>query len=156
MAIEICTTCAPILQRRAIQYFSDILLSVSNASGTEELEELKKAHELIIKVNAVVPDLLLNVLPLVQEEMKLDQANVRQMATETMGKLFAHPDTNVSEKYPSIWKTWLGRRDDKLAQLRVKWLEMCVDVYKNHVDLATDIIGKLRYFENDKYFNFLY
>ncbi|KAG1562450.1 hypothetical protein G6F49_000907 [Rhizopus delemar] len=144
MAIEICTTCAPILQRRAIQYFSDILLSVSNANGTEELEELKKAHELIIKVNAVVPDLLLNVLPLVQEEMKLDQANVRQMATETMGKLFAHPDTNVSEKYPSIWKTWLGRRDDKLAQLRIKWLEMCVDVYKNHVDLATDIIDCIK------------
>ncbi|CEG69090.1 hypothetical protein RMATCC62417_05229 [Rhizopus microsporus] len=139
MAAEVCSICAPILQRRVCQYFSDILLSVSNAEGTEELEELRKAHDLIIKVNAVVPDLLLNVLPLVQEEMKLDQANVRQIATETMGKLFMHPESNISEKYPTIWKTWLGRKDDKLVQLRVKWLEMCVDIYKNHTESMSEI-----------------
>ncbi|KAG1456183.1 hypothetical protein G6F55_006644 [Rhizopus delemar] len=139
MAAEICSVCAPILQRKTVQYFSGALLSASNANGTEELEELRKAHYLIIKVNDVVPELLQTVFPLIQEEMKLDQPNVRQLATETMGKLFAHPDANLTEKYPAIWKTWLGRRNDRVTQLRAKWLEMSVGIYKNHPELANDL-----------------
>lgn len=64
---------------------------------------------MIRKINASTPDLLLNVLPLLQEEMKLDNLNIRQFATETMGKMFADQYSNVAEKYPAIWKTWLGR-----------------------------------------------
>ncbi|KAI9267841.1 armadillo-type protein [Sporodiniella umbellata] len=139
MANEVCTNCSHILQRRAVQYFSDILLSVSTADVGEELDDLKRAHELIVKLNMVVPDLLMNVLPLVEEEMKFDQLNVRQIATETMAKLFAYPDTNIAEKYLSIWKTWVGRRNDKNVQLRTKWLEMCVEIYKNHPELANEI-----------------
>lgn len=146
MAAEICSVCAPILQRKTVQYFSGALLSASNANGTEELEELRKAHYLIIKVNDVVPELLQTVFPLIQEEMKLDQPNVRQLATETMGKLFAHPDANLTEKYPAIWKTWLGRRNDRVTQLRAKWLEMSVGIYKNHPELANDLAGKYRVF----------
>jgi sister-chromatid-cohesion protein PDS5 len=56
-----------------------------------------------------MPDLLLNVLPLLQEEMELENCHIRQFAIETMGKMFADPSSNVAEKYPAIWKTWLGR-----------------------------------------------
>lgn len=85
------------------------MLSVSDSGSSEDIEEVKKMHNLIRKINATVPELLLNVLPLLQEEMKLDNLNIRQFATETMGKMFADPSSNVAEKYPAIWKTWLGR-----------------------------------------------
>ncbi|KAI8080901.1 armadillo-type protein [Thamnidium elegans] len=140
MALDICFACPNILQRRVCQYFSDALISVSGESSSDEFEEVKKTHNLILKINAAAPDLLLNVLPLLQEEMKVDQLNIRQLATETMGQMFADPASAVAEKYPLIWKTWLGRRDDKAIAVRVKWLEMCVDIYKNHRESVPELI----------------
>lgn len=145
MAIDICFACPSILQRKVCQYFSEVLLTVGGNidSESDEFKDVEKAHHLILKINAVAPDLLLNVLPLLQEEMKLDQLNVRQLATETMGKMFAEPSSTVAEKYQSIWKTWLGRRDDKVLQLRIKWLEMCVDICKNHHERVPELIRKV-------------
>ncbi|KAI9485716.1 MAG: armadillo-type protein [Benjaminiella poitrasii] len=141
MALDICYACPNALQRRVCQYFSDILLSVSNTSedSTEGFEDVKKAHNLIRKINAASPDLLLNVLPLLQEEMKFDHLSIRQLATETMGEMFADQASNVADKYPAIWKTWLGRRNDKSSALRVRWLEMCVDIYKTHPESIAEL-----------------
>lgn len=153
MALDICYACPNILQRRVCQYFSDALITVSSSeSSLEEFEDLKKAHQLILKINATTPDLLLNVLPLLQEEMKVDQLNVRQLATEMMGQLFADPTSTVAEKYPIIWKTWLGRRDDKSISLRIKWLEMCVDIYKNHRESVPEFIGNYNIYKSEKIF----
>lgn len=144
MALDICYACPNTLQRRVCQYFSDALITVSgnNENSTDEFEDLKKAHSLILKMNATVPDLLLNVLPLLQEEMKVDQLNVRQLATEIMGQMFADPTSTVAKKNPIIWKTWLGRRDDKSIILRMKWLDMCGDIYKNCRESVPELIGK--------------
>ncbi|KAI8087857.1 armadillo-type protein [Gilbertella persicaria] len=140
MTLDICYACPNALQRRIFQYFSDTLISVSNTDETEEdLEEIKRAHHLIRKMNAVTPDLLLNVLPLLQEEMRVDHIHVRQLATETLGHMFAESSLNVAAKYPAIWKTWLGRRHDKSIQLRVKWLEMSVDIFKHHPESMSEL-----------------
>ncbi|EPB84270.1 hypothetical protein HMPREF1544_08990 [Mucor circinelloides 1006PhL] len=142
MTLDICYACTGSLQRRICQYFSDILLSVSNSSSdqNEDLEEVRKAHHLMRKINSATPDLLLNAMPLLQEEMKVDHMNIRQLATETLGEMFAEESSNVAEKYPNIWKTWLGRRNDKAQSLRVKWLEACVDIYKHHPESVPELI----------------
>ncbi|KAI8992505.1 armadillo-type protein [Pilobolus umbonatus] len=141
MASDICNSCTNILQRRVCQYFSDVLLSVSGSETSDEnLEELRKVHHLIQKINDAVPDLLLNVLPLLQEEMVLDEINVRQIATEVVGQMFIEPNSTLSEKYPTIWKAWLGRRNDKSIPLRVKWLDMSIDIIKNHPQLEPEFI----------------
>lgn len=144
MALDICYTCPNILQRKVCQHFSEILLSVSNSTSEtiehQEFEDVKKCHNLIRKVHAVTPELLLNVLPLLQEEMKFDILQVRHLAVETMGEMFAEPSSTVATSYPLIWKTWIGRRDDKAIQIRVKWLEMCVDIYKNHPTSVPELI----------------
>lgn len=83
-------------------------MSHSNGSEEEE-EELKKAHNVIQRVHAVVPNLLLNVLPQLEEEMKVDDYKVRCMATETIGNMFAEANSTMFQRYPNIWKTWVGR-----------------------------------------------
>lgn len=80
-----------------------------STSENEDLEEAKKAHLLMRKINSVTPELLLNAMPLLQEEMKVDHLGIRQLATETLGEMFAEETSNVAEKYPNIWKTWLTR-----------------------------------------------
>ncbi|CEP19463.1 hypothetical protein [Parasitella parasitica] len=123
------------------KYFSDILLSMSNSTDqNEDLEEIRKAHQLMRKVNSINPDLLLNAMPLLQEEMKVDHLGIRQLATETLGEMFAEESSNVAEKYPIIWKTWLGRRNDKSQSLRAKWLDLCVDICKNHPESVPELI----------------
>ncbi|KAI8348451.1 armadillo-type protein [Choanephora cucurbitarum] len=153
MALDICYTCPGALQRRVFQYFSDVLISVSTAEESEDdYAEVKKAHNLICKINAVVPELLMNVLPLLQEEMKVDHINIRQLSTETLGRMFAEPSSSVATQYPAIWKTWLGRRHDKSIQLRVKWLEMSVDIFKHHASAVSELIEcyKDRLFDPDE------
>ncbi|KAL9541955.1 hypothetical protein MBANPS3_008853 [Mucor bainieri] len=142
MTLDICYACTSSLQRRICQYFSDILLSMSTTSSdqSDDLDEVKKAHHLMRKINSATPDLLLNAMPLLQEEMKVDHLNIRQLATETLGEMFAEESSNVAEKYPNIWKTWLGRRNDKAPALRVKWVEACVDIYKHHPESVPELI----------------
>ncbi|CAO3633172.1 unnamed protein product [Mucor fragilis] len=142
MTLDICYACTGSLQRRVCQYFSDILLSISNTTSdqSDDLDEVKKAHHLMRKINSATPDLLLNAMPLLQEEMKVDHMSIRQLATETLGEMFAEESSNVAEKYPNIWKTWLGRRNDKAQSLRVKWLEACVDIYKHHPESVPELI----------------
>ncbi|KAI8352060.1 hypothetical protein BD560DRAFT_477874 [Blakeslea trispora] len=154
MALDICYTCPGALQRRVFQYFSDVLISVSTTDETEEEDyaEVKKAHGLICKMNAVVPELLMNVLPLLQEEMKVDNIHIRQLSTETLGHMFAEPSSQVATQYPAIWKTWLGRRHDKSIQLRVKWLEISADIFKHHSNAVAELIEcyKDRLFDPDE------
>ena len=82
----------------------------SNGSQ-QEAEELQKAHEIIQRIDSVVPNLLINVLPQLEEEMKVDDLKVRYMATETVGNMFAEKNTTLFERYPGVWKTWIGRLD---------------------------------------------
>lgn len=140
MTLDICYACTSSLQRRVCQYFSDILLSMSGStSENEDLEEVKKAHILMRKINSAAPELLLNAMPLLQEEMNVDHLGIRQLATETLGEMFAEESSNVAEKYSNIWKTWLTRRNDKALSLRVRWLEMCVGIYKNHSESVPEL-----------------
>ncbi|KAI9265204.1 armadillo-type protein [Phascolomyces articulosus] len=140
MSLEVCNSCFDTLQRRVCQYFSDALIAVSHSNGSEEeTEELQKAHEIIHRVQSVVPNLLLNVLPQLEEEMKVDDYKVRCMATETVGDMFAEKNTTMFQRYPGVWKTWVGRHNDKSVQLRIKWLEKSKFVYINHSHVVPEL-----------------
>ncbi|OAD78951.1 hypothetical protein PHYBLDRAFT_76970 [Phycomyces blakesleeanus NRRL 1555(-)] len=140
MALDICFACTDVLQRRVCQHFTDTLMAFSRSDGSdEELEDLKMVHSLIRHVHSVVPNLLLNVVPQLDEEMKVDDDHVRQIATQTLGEMFAEKTSELYQQYPIIWKTWLGRRNDKVVQLRVRWVEMCGPILKNHKQLVPEI-----------------
>jgi hypothetical protein len=36
----------------------------------------------------------------------------------------------------------VDRRNDKIVQIRIAWLEMCIDIYKNYPALVPQLIGK--------------
>lgn len=85
-------------------------MAVSQSEGSEnDIEDLRKVHRLITRVHSVVPDLLLNVVPQLEEELRVDNYGVRLLATETIGGMFAERNSTLFNQYPAIWKTWLGR-----------------------------------------------
>lgn len=112
-------------------------------SGEDGMEGLERVHSWIQKIYFVIPSLLLNVIPQLQEELTLDELDVRQLAMETTGNMFVNKSSALFHQYPGIWKAWLDRRRDKSVSIRVRWAELGCLIYQNHPDLiAKDMNGK--------------
>lgn len=83
--------------------------------------------------------MLLNVIPQLEEELKLDDLNIRMLATNVLGEMFADKASILAKAYPSVWQTWLERRHDKHVAVRLTWIEYCVAIYKTHPELSQDL-----------------
>jgi len=123
LATQVCNASSAKLQRYVCQYFTDIILQHSDE---EDFEEIQKAHDLITRLNRFCPSLLHNVVPQLEEELRVDEVSIRVMATQTLGEMFADSGgTDFMKKYPSTWNLWLTRRNDKAAAVRLAFVEAC-------------------------------
>ncbi|GJJ73906.1 sister chromatid cohesion protein PDS5 [Entomortierella parvispora] len=140
LACDLGTQCTEKLQRYVCQYFSDIL---STADGREfkrkELEDFRTVHKLVVEINSASPALLLNVIPQLEEELKLADVTIRSLATQSLGIMFAEKSSQLPTQYESTWKAWLQRRNDKVPQVRLIWVESLVDLIKTHGTLAKEL-----------------
>jgi sister chromatid cohesion protein PDS5 len=146
MAKGICQDCADHLSRDICNYFSDVLLP---ESSTEDLdfEDLEKAHHLINELYHASPHILSNTIPLLEAELMTNNPDVRTMAVECVGKMAGArvSSANFTMLYTPCWNAWLGRRNDKIPSVRVKWLEAVSDILTNNIDVAGDIAGITSY-----------
>ncbi len=132
LAVEVCNATADKLQRHVCQYFTDIIVSHSEA---EDFDEVEKAHELIKRLNHSCPSLLHNVVPQLDEEMKVEDVRLRQMATQVLGEMFAdNAGGKLDKKYPNTWGLWLARQKDKSPAVRVSFVEGCKGLLLNERD----------------------
>ncbi|KAF9652585.1 ARM repeat-containing protein [Thelephora ganbajun] len=123
LATQVCNGSSTKLQRYVCQYFTDIILQHSDE---EEFEEIQKAHDLVKRLNRFCPSLLHNVVPQLEEELRVDEVSIRIMATQALGEMFADSGgTDFMRKYPSTWNLWLTRRNDKAAAVRLAFVEAC-------------------------------
>ncbi|ORX94611.1 ARM repeat-containing protein [Basidiobolus meristosporus CBS 931.73] len=141
MATDLCNGTADRLQRYVCQYFADVILAAGKEGTTQEdMEDYRTAHQLIKELNRVTPGLLLNVIPQLEEELTLDDLNLRTLATTILGEMFAETGTSLAKSYPTVWKSWLQRRNDKVTALRCAWVDFSVDLLTNHPELGKDVI----------------
>lgn len=101
-----------------------------------DFEEFVKTHDLIMELFEHVPSLLLNVVPQLEEELKVENSTIRQIASNTLGTMFSKRGSKWVDSYPHIFKTWCDRRNDKNALIRMDWAEMAGSIVKNHPDLT--------------------
>ncbi|CAG8513577.1 2415_t:CDS:10 [Paraglomus occultum] len=146
LAYDLCNSAIDKLQRCVSQYFTHVIVSASEKSGAsqEDLNSFKSAHDLIKGLNRSVPKLLLNVVPQLEEELKLDDLNLRLVATQVLGEMFAEKGSTLATDYDNLWKTWLSRRNDKVAVVRIAWADHCLALYQNHPELAKQINDAIR------------
>ncbi|KAI9596122.1 armadillo-type protein [Syncephalis fuscata] len=128
MASELCNNNVDRLQRYACQYFTDVLLASNKTDTLTETtkKEIKSAHQLIVELHRVAPGLLLNVIPQLEEELSLSNTYLRRQSS-------------LVEAYPSTWKAWLSRKNDKSTMVRTAWTEYLTRLYTNHPELAIDL-----------------
>ncbi|KZT28070.1 hypothetical protein NEOLEDRAFT_1130032 [Neolentinus lepideus HHB14362 ss-1] len=122
LAVDVCNKTAGRLQRHICQYFSDIIISNSEQ---EELQEVRSAHDLIKKLNHSCPTVLHNVIPQLEEELKVELVPLRVMATQVLGEMFADVNgVDLVKKYPSTWQIWLSRKNDRTPAVRLALVEV--------------------------------
>ncbi|EJD05552.1 uncharacterized protein FOMMEDRAFT_132048 [Fomitiporia mediterranea MF3/22] len=130
LAVEVCNATSDKLHRNVSHYFADFIHS---HAGDEEYDEISRCHELIKRLNAACPALLHNVVPQLEEEMRAEQVQIRILATQVLGEMFADKaDGDLEKKYPSTWSSWLMRRGDKSPQVRLAFVEGCKGLLLHH------------------------
>lgn len=129
LAVQVCNATADKLQRHVCQYFTDVIV---DRAREEEYDEVKTAHDLIQQLNRACPSLLHNVVPQLEEELRVEQVQLRIMATQTLGEMFADKHgMDLVQKYPTTWNHWLGRKNDKIVTVRQTWVETMKGVVTN-------------------------
>ncbi|CAE6457598.1 unnamed protein product [Rhizoctonia solani] len=149
LSIGVCTRTADKLQRHVAQYFGDLLLQHTPDDQTsmpaEDVEELRTAHELVQRLAQAVAPLLLNVVPQLEEELRVTDQTIRSIATQTLGAIFGDSNgAKLARTYPSTWTQWLLRRNDRVAAVRVIFVECAKDIVSHHAELKGDMEEALK------------
>ncbi|CAE6505628.1 unnamed protein product [Rhizoctonia solani] len=149
LSIGVCTRTADKLQRHVAQYFGDLLLQHTPDDQTsmpaEDVEELRTAHELVQRLAQAVAPLLLNVVPQLEEELRVTDQTIRSIATQTLGAIFGDSNgAKLARTYPSTWTQWLLRRNDRVAAVRVMFVECSKDILLHHAELKGDMEEALK------------
>ena len=147
IVVEVCSNTKDRLQKNVAQYFNEVILSATQEEDqNERLEILHNAHSLIVSINRVVPSLLLNVIPQLEEELRAEDVQLRVLATKVLGQMFAEkPSSTAAEssdlarRYVGTWRAWLGRANDKSSSLRVVWAESTKAILIHHPELRHDL-----------------
>ncbi|KAI8836864.1 armadillo-type protein [Chytridium lagenaria] len=124
LAVDLCKNAGDRLQRYVCHYFGDLF--VSAAKEPVDKKELDATHQLIFEINAQAKDVLLNVIPLLEEELKFENYDVRLVATELLGKMIAEPGSTLAKTYPSTFRTWLERYSKNQPTL-IAELSVCLE-----------------------------
>ncbi|EPS38287.1 hypothetical protein H072_8084 [Dactylellina haptotyla CBS 200.50] len=147
MAKTICANCVDKMSRHICQYFTDVIMDASPSSRrgespdgdpsetlNDDLKEIEKAHNLMLELYLAVPEVLSNVLPLLETEMASETVDLRVQATGTVGMMAT--SGSLPQSYPQTWKTWLGRANDKSVAVRVRWVEAAVEILQARTDVT--------------------
>lgn len=142
LAVGVCSATADKLQRHVCQYFTDIIVQHSEE---EEMDDIKRAHDLIQKLNRACPALLHNVIPQLEEELRLEDIGLRSLATRVLGEMYADKGgVDLVRKYPTTWSQWLMRKNDKSSIVRLTLMETAKDILINLPEKRSEVEGELR------------
>ncbi|OBZ77502.1 Sister chromatid cohesion protein pds5 [Grifola frondosa] len=142
LAVQVCNATSDKLQRHVCQYFTDIIV---DRAREEEFDEVRNAHDLIKQLNRSCPSLLHNVVPQLEEELRVEQVQLRVMATQVLGEMFADKGgTDLAKKYPTTWNFWLLRKNDKNVTVRLTFVETLKGLLANLTDAREEVEATLQ------------
>ncbi|KAJ2616184.1 Sister chromatid cohesion protein pds5 [Coemansia sp. RSA 1365] len=152
LAGDLATGTSDILQRYIYQYFNDVIVNAAQQRSEQHrmegegedtanisLDDLRSAHYLILELNKAAPGTLLNVIPQLEEELRVEDVDIRVLSTGVLGEMFAEKGFMLAKRYESTWKTWMGRRADASSLVRIQWVEHAVSLYQHQPQLSREL-----------------
>ncbi|KZP25702.1 ARM repeat-containing protein [Athelia psychrophila] len=151
LAVTVCNATSDKLQRHVCQYFTDIIVSNSRE---EDFEEIRTAHDLVKELNRSCPALLTSVIPQLEEELRVEEVQLRLIATGVLGDMFSdRGGADMAKKYPSTWNVFLQRKNDKTAAVRLRFVEAAKGLLINltqHRDVIEESLNTKLFDPDDK------
>ncbi|KAH0834786.1 hypothetical protein J3R83DRAFT_10387 [Lanmaoa asiatica] len=99
---------------------ADLQRNIRQVAASLTFDEIRTAHDLVKQLSKSCPSLLHSVIPQLEEELRVDQVQVRLIVTQALGEMFADKGgSDLIRKYPTTWNVWLMRKNDKAAGLKL-------------------------------------
>lgn len=149
---DVCNKTHHRLARAVFAHFSEIQHSHgrSGEATAADFEILAESHQLIITMYRYCPNLLINVVPLLEENLKAaDHIQLRQLSTKTLGTMFGMRPVvgggvaDLSKSAAAAWRAWVGRKVDRALPVRIAWVEAAGAILANQPDLRAQIESEL-------------
>ena len=122
-------------------YFGEVIVP---SKEQMDVEKLKQVHQIVTVLHSVCEGVLLNVIPQIEIELKVDDVNLRFIATKSLGQMFSARGSTLAKSYINAWLSWMAKRNDKNVSIRLCWLEYAFDLILNHADRSKEIVEALQ------------
>ncbi|WWC86884.1 uncharacterized protein L201_001763 [Kwoniella dendrophila CBS 6074] len=142
LTVDVCNQVADKLKRPIYAHFSEIQSTHGRDSSQNDLQILEESHKLLLTIYKFCPDLLLNVVPLLEDNLRVsEETSLRQLSVKTLGSIFSQRPgaEDPSKRFPSAWRSWLSRRIDKNTNVRLTWIEGTKGVFTNHPEVRAEL-----------------
>ncbi|XP_068145904.1 sister chromatid cohesion protein PDS5 homolog B [Drosophila tropicalis] len=108
-----------------------------------------KIYDVLYELNRINGDLLVSVLPQLENKLLSTDDAERLRATTLLARMFSEKDSLLSKKYQNLLRTFFGRFCDIKESVRVKCVQSSMHFLLNHQHLQADITDKLRLRNHD-------
>ncbi|TXT14456.1 uncharacterized protein COLE_00649 [Cutaneotrichosporon oleaginosum] len=155
LIVDVCNRISvKVLPPAVLAHFSDIQMSHGRDPSPADLQVLKESHALILTMFRNAPNLLVNVIPVLEENLRaVEEVPLRQLSTETLGTMFGERPiigkgvesgvVMIAKAYPATWRAWLGRKVDKALPVRLAWVQATGKIIANQPDLRKEVEADL-------------
>lgn len=154
LIVDVCNRIGvKILPPAVLAHFSDIQMAHGRDPSPTDLQTLKESHELVLTMFRNAPNLLVNVIPVLEENLRaVEEVPLRQLSTETLGTMFGERPiigkgvesgiVMIAKSYPATWRAWLGRKVDKALPVRLAWVQATGKIIANQPELRKEVEGE--------------
>ncbi|KAJ4700670.1 sister chromatid cohesion protein PDS5-like A isoform X1 [Melia azedarach] len=125
LAVSVIQSCAEKLESFVCGFLTSCFLD----RDTVESDLKEFYHEIIFKIFQCSPQMLLAIIPVLIQELQIDQVDVRIKAVNLIGKLSALPENHLANRYPELFAEFLKRFSDKSAEVRLSALQCAKACY---------------------------
>lgn len=108
-----------------------------------------KIYDLIYELNHICPQVLSAVLPQLECKLKSTQESERLGAVTLLARMFSEKDSELAQRYPALWRAFLGRFNDISHDIRMKCVQYSMHFLLNHPNLRKDITETLKLRQHD-------
>jgi hypothetical protein len=91
-----------------------------------------RAHDIILELNRVEPEMLTNILPHLVEELKVDDFETRHRCVKLLLQMFTEPGSSLLDQYEPLFIELLGRYNDSEAGIRSLMVEQSTNILRFH------------------------
>lgn len=138
-SVAICEANVDRMSRQIAKLFSEMLYEAKDKDVIDRddrikssllIENLKKIHRITIQIWRFIPEMLISLIGLIDDELKAEDEKIRVLATETIGKIIGSKSggsivhkVDFVVTHRDIWLNWIKKTLDVSPVVRCKWVE---------------------------------